>query len=71
MVYFIHSIKRNVMIGFVFGIIKLTICSVVSSNSLGFRIAGAKNLRNTKPDIAEYRTSFSSGRDGIEIILLQ
>lgn len=39
----------------------LTICSVVRSNSLGPRMAGAKNLRKMNPEITEYLTSLLSG----------
>lgn len=40
----------------------LTICSVVRSNSLGPKMAGAKNLRKMKPEITEYLTSLLSGK---------
>jgi hypothetical protein len=41
----------------------LTICSVVRSNSLGPKMAGAKNLRKMKPEITEYRTSLLSAKE--------
>ena len=42
--------------------------SVVRSNNLGPSIAGAKNLRNMKPDITEYRTSRLSANKITQLI---
>jgi hypothetical protein len=49
------SLRRGYKVRYV-----LTICSVVRSNSLGPKMAGAKNLRKMKPEITEYLTSLLS-----------